>query len=156
LKKAPISWPYHSQSYSLPLAEWMPVKPPPAWMYRSNAARWSAFRIGPLRLLVLLKTTTSYCARVASVKFAASSLATTSKLCSVASFCSAATPYGLDSWSKPLIFEKTSALNLGSAAVLSVAAAVAPAPKGSSATITAASISNGSGRLIEWNLRLTF
>ena len=71
-----------------------------------------------MRLLVLLKTTTSYSASAASVKFAsASSLATTSKLFSVASFCSAATPYGLASWSKPLILEKTSALNRGSAAL---------------------------------------
>jgi hypothetical protein len=40
MKKAPTRWPYQVQSYSVSAAAWMPVKPPPARMYRSNAACW--------------------------------------------------------------------------------------------------------------------
>ena len=86
-------------------AAWTPAKPPPPWMKRSKAACWASLRISPV---VDMKTTTSKVARLASVNWAASSVATTSKSLAVPSAWIAAMPCGIESWRKPPVLENTS------------------------------------------------
>ncbi|MFD2353860.1 hypothetical protein ACFSTC_38215 [Nonomuraea ferruginea] len=64
-----------------------------------------------------MKTTAWYWARFWSVNSALSSVVSTAKLFSSPSFCTAAMPSGIESCRKPVVFEKTSTLNAGSAAV---------------------------------------
>jgi hypothetical protein len=66
-----------------------------------------------------------YLARLASVNAPESSVASTVKLCSWPSFWIAAMPSGMESWRKPVVLEKTRALNDGSAAGAAVSACVA-------------------------------
>jgi hypothetical protein len=83
------------------------------------------------------KITTSYWARFASVNAAASSVASTAKLCSAPSCLTAATPVGIDPCRKAAVFENTSALNRGPSSA--VAIALAGMAKISSATTIAPS-----------------
>lgn len=63
-----------------------------------------------------MKTTAWYCARLASVNVALSSVVSTAKLFSRPSFWTAAIPSGIASCRKPVVLEKTSTLKAGSAA----------------------------------------
>ena len=58
-----------------------------------------------------------YCARLASVNAALSSVVSTAKLFSRPSFWTAAIPSGIESCRKPLVLEKTRTLKAGSAAL---------------------------------------
>ena len=68
-------------------------------------------------------------------------MAVTSKLCSCPSFWIAAMPSGMESWRKPVVLEKTRALNDGSAAAAAVSAWVADAMVVTTAAASAATAS---------------
>jgi hypothetical protein len=74
-------------------------------MYCSNAVCWLALSTSPV---VERKTTASYCARLAVVNAAASSVAATVKLLAAPRSRIAWMPCGIESCRKPAVLEKTS------------------------------------------------
>ncbi len=92
-------------------AAWIPAYPPPARMYRSNAACWSAFRTSPV---VDNQMTTSYFASSVSLNMDASSVAVTVKLFAAASSVMAWIPAGIESCRNPAVLLKMSALKVSS------------------------------------------
>jgi hypothetical protein len=77
---------------------------------RSKAAFWVSSRRSPV---VLRNTTTLRPASSVSVKRDASSVLSTAKPWSAPSALMAAIPCGIESWRKPVVFEKTRTANLG-------------------------------------------
>ena len=121
-KYAPTSSPYHGQSYSVSDAAWMPAKPPPPWMYSSNAVCWAASSGSPV---VERKTTASYCSSVAVVKLAESSVQSTAIPSAPANAQIASRPVSIEPCRKPVVSEYTSTFSSGPSVASSHAAPTA-------------------------------
>ena len=91
-KRAPTSFPYQGQPYSVSVAAWMPAKPPPERTNRSKAASCAASSTSPV---VERNTTARYLRRFASVNAPGSSVASVSQRPAPTSR-TAAIPSGID------------------------------------------------------------